>query len=161
MAYACYLASCEWNEIENLRQGMAPSIRAYNVVVISHLLAYIVKERPLCDSVADVIDKGEVLADSFWHPLRVPIVHPPAAARSLLGNLLSALEHLSAPAKEAYMRDAEIRDVLRVLEDARANNLALVSALEPPSDQERAVKVACPFTEPQKLPIPWGDLGRM
>jgi len=37
----------------------------------------------------------------------------------------------------------------------------LFSVLEPPADEQRAIRVACPFDEPDKLPIAWGSLSVM
>jgi hypothetical protein len=159
MAYANYLASVEWREIEGLRGGERATISPRSSAGVSHLLADAVKEQPLSGCLADIIDNGEVLSPLLWHPLRAPLVHSPSAVSILATRLRSALESLDSDAKSRYGLDYEIKAVLRVVNDAAENNRALVSVLEPPADAERAQRVVCPFSEPEKLPIPWGNLG--
>jgi hypothetical protein len=45
-----------------------------------------------------------------------------------------------------------------LINDAAESGAAILSVLEPPPDEERAIRVACPFDEPDKLPIPLGNL---
>jgi hypothetical protein len=160
MAYANYLGSVEWSEIESLRSGEKVTMAAHTTAVVSHLLAGAVKEQRLRECLADIIDKGEVLSPSLWHPLRVPVVHSPSAVSALATSLRGAIESLDSGAKSRYGLDYEITAVLSVLSDAAENHRSLVSVLEPPADAERAQRVECPFGEPEKLPIPWGNLGK-
>jgi hypothetical protein len=160
MAYANYLASVEWTEIASLRKGLRTTIDPQSVVSVSHLLAGAVKEQPLRRCLAEVIDRGEVLSPLLWHPLRVPLVHSPDAAALLGTKMQTALESLDCSVKNKYVLDYEITGIVRVLADAANNNRGVVSVLEPPADEDRAQRVVCPFSEPDKLPIPWGNLGR-
>jgi hypothetical protein len=160
MAYANYLASVEWTEVESLRKGLKATLAAETIVSVSHLLPGAVKQQPLGGCFATIIDGGEILSPSFWHPLRVPVVHSPQAISGLTKNLLAALENLDSASKSRFGVDYEITSVLRVLNDAATNNRGLISVLEPPADEERAQRVRCPFSEPEQLPIPWGNLGK-
>jgi hypothetical protein len=72
--------------------------------------------------------------------------------------LRCALEGLEIEAKLKPFFDLDISPILNVLGDAVENGLAVVSALEPPADNERAQRVACPFSDLDKLPVPWGRL---
>ena len=160
MAYANYLASIEWVEIASLRNGLRTTIAPQTVAAVSHLLAGAVKEQPLGGCLAEVIDRGEALSPSLWHPLRVPLVHSPDAAILLATKMRTALESLDSSVKNKYVLDYEMAEVVRVPADAASNNRGVVSVLEPPADEDRAQRVACPFSEPDKLPIPWGNLGK-
>ena len=112
------------------------------------------KEQPLGGRLAEVIDSGDVLSPSLWHPLRVPLVHSPEAATLLAAKMQAALESLDGRVKNKYALDYEITEIVRVLIDAANNNRGVVSVLEPPADEDRAQRVVCPFSEPDKLPIP-------
>jgi hypothetical protein len=160
MAYANYLASVEWTEIANLRGGLNATIAPQRVAVVSHLLAGAVKEEPLSGCLAEVIDGGEVLSPSLWHPLRVPLVHPPATAALLATKLQVVLESLNSSVKNRYVLDYEIAAIVGVLNDAASNHRCVVSVLQPPADEERAQRVLCPFSYPESLPIPWGNLAK-
>jgi hypothetical protein len=160
MAYANYLASVDWKEIAGLRSGLKATIAPTTVVTISHLYARAVKLQPLGGCLAEVLDGGEGLLPSFWHPLRVPVVHTPDAVRVLAMNLRAALTGLEPGAQKEHLNDPEVSGVLRLLDEAALANLAVVSVLEPPSDLDRAKRVTCPFDEPEKLPIPWGNLAK-
>lgn len=158
MAYANYLASVNWEGIESLRSGHRATIVPMTVVTISHLYAHAVQLQPLGCSLAEVLDGGEVLLPSLWHPLRVPVVHTPHAVRTLATNLRAALTGIETGGQNGHVNDPEVSGVLRLLDEAAQANLAVVSVLEPPADLGRAECVMCPFDESEKLPIPWGNL---
>jgi hypothetical protein len=158
MAYANYLASANWDEIASLRSGFRATIAPTEVITISHLYARAVQVQPLGGRLEEVLDGGEVLSPSFWHPLRVPVVHTPNGVRALATNLRAALTGLETRGQKEHVNDTEVAGVLLLLEHAAQSNLAVVSVLEPPADLERARRVICPFIEPEKLPIPWGNL---
>jgi hypothetical protein len=160
VAYANYLASVEWTEIASLRKGLRTTIAPQTVAAVSHLLAGAGKEQPLGGCLAEVIDRGEVLSPLLWHPLRVPLVHSPDAAALLATKMQTALESLHSSVKNKYVLDYEIAGIVRVLADAANNNRGVISVLEPPADEDHAQRVVCPFSEPDKLPIPWGNLGK-
>ena len=159
MAYLNYVASVDWSEVEHLRAGARKTLQASRVASVSHLLAYGVKDQPLGTVLKEILDQGDALASSFWHPVRVPVVHTPDAARILGSELRASLQTVNAGRKNLYVNDYEITEIVKVLDDAVQNRLGIVSVLEPPADQERARRVACPFAEPEKLPnFPWGNL---
>jgi hypothetical protein len=161
MAYLNYLASVEYTEMENVRRGAKPTLSPHIVGAVSHLLAYGVKQQPLGKCLNRILDKGEELSPSFWHPLRAPIIHTPGDASQLLSDLRAAIDTLDPQDKSIYECDYEIAEILKVLSDATNNNRCIVSVLEPPADQERAQRVACPFDEPDRLPnFPWGSLAK-
>jgi hypothetical protein len=156
MAYGNYLAAVEWSEIVNVRSGSGTTITPHNIAFVSHLYAYATKDQRLRPCLGHILDKGEMLSPAFWHPLRVPIVHSPEAANSLATSLCTILDSL--PTTPAL--DPDISEIVRVLEDATKSKRGVVSVLEPPADERRAQRVACPFNEPHKLPVPWGELTR-
>lgn len=155
MAYLNYLASVDWPEIEELRAGLRGSVTAKSVATVSHVLPGAVKERTLRACLTGIIDKGEVLHPIFWHPLRVPLLHPPEAVCSLNAELRAVLSGLDARGEIGFSSDFEIMSVVGVLDEASKNKRGIVSVLGPPTDEERAKRVACPFNEPEKLPRPW------
>ena len=159
MAYANYIAAVEWADIASLRQGSSASIVPHSIAVVSHLYAYAVKRQPVSGCLGKILDKGEVLSASYWHPLRVPVVHSPEAVRALTADLRAALGGVDANQEEDAL-DHDITEILRILDDAAETNRAVLSVLEPPADEERAQKVSCPFEKPETLPVSWGQLTR-
>src|SRR5262249_22223834 len=158
MAYANYLASVEWLQIVGLRRGLKKRITPLAVATASHLLPGVFKQDPLSSYISELMDGGETMEPSFWHPLRVPIVHSPDAAILLASKIMGRVNELDMRELDPF---GELTGILRVLNDANRNSQAVVSVLEPPADKERARKVLCPFDEPEKLPIPWGNLSRI
>lgn len=158
MAYRNYLASVEWSDIVALRDGRRSTLTPHYIAAVSHLLAYAVAEQPLGTCLARMIDKGEVLSPSFWHPVRVPVAHSPEAISLLAAELRTALEALDAGKRRTFELDPAFADLDRVVADAAKNRRGVVSVLEPPADEQRAQRVTCPFDEPEKLPVPWGSL---
>jgi hypothetical protein len=72
-----------------------------------------------------------------------------------------AIDSLDPQGKAIYEGDYEIGEILKAVSDAADNSRCIVSVLEPPADQERAQRVACPFDEPDRLPnFPWGNLAK-
>ena len=93
----------------------------------------------------------------FWHPFRVPKVHPPAEVKSLQ----VALRNLTQGNKldqAVHGPGSDLEAIQFVLDEAVKCGAAVLSVLEPPVDEERARRVACPFAEPDNLPIPWGSV---
>jgi hypothetical protein len=166
MAYGNYLASVDWAEVEGLRLGIKTTIVPHGIASVSHILPGAVNnltasgKQPVASCLAEILDRGEVLLPSLWHPLRVPVVHSPQAVRALALNLQNALENLGMDKESRYWLDYEVTPVLNILSYAAKNGLGVVSVLEPPADEERAQRVACPFDDPEKLPVPWGGLGK-
>lgn len=158
MAYRNYLASVEWSDIVALREERRSTLTPHYIAAVSHLLAYAVAEQPLGTCLARIIDKGEVLSPSFWHPVRVPVAHSPEAISLLAAELRTALEVLDAGKRHTFELDPAFADLDRVVADAAKNRRGVVSVLEPPADEQRAQRVTCPFDEPEKLPVPWGSL---
>ena len=164
MAYGNYLASVDWAEVEALRNGLKSTIAPHNAIITSHILPGAAKNlkspgaQPVATCLADIFDRGELLSELFWHPLRLPVVHSPQTVRALFSGLRRALEGLDIETKLKPFFDLDISPILNVLGDAVENGLAVVSVLEPPADNERAQRVACPFSDLDKLPVPWGRL---
>ncbi len=160
MAYANYLASVEWAEVISVRKGLRNSVVPHSVTVVSHLYAYAVQVPPVAQCLTQILDRGEVLSESYWHPLRVPVVHSPEAVRALVDQLRSALQDVNPSEVPGGKPDPSIVEIIRVLDDAAKSSHAIVSALEPPTDDERARRVICPFDQAAKLPVPWGILAK-
>src|SRR5207237_170687 len=95
------------------------------------------------------IDDGEPLRDDLWHPLRPPVIVSPSAVTARLEGLESALR---AALTEAGMTEEsddwsvqEIGEVMAVYREAARRGEAVVSALTPPIDAERAARVLMPL----------------
>ena len=161
LAYANYIAAVAWDDVLRLRNGKLPAVRPLSVVVVSQLTAYWEKLQPLGACLVQILDGGQELFPSYWHPFRVPKVHSPHEVGTLRTNLQRSLEALTATERAAVVSQHELSLLSAVIEDAANAGAAIVSALEPPADEERAIRVACPFDEPDKLPIAWGNLSVM
>lgn len=158
MAYANYIAIVEWAEVSRLREGTSQTLRPLRVIVVSHLTGYWVREQPLRDCLAQILDGGHELTPSFWHPFRPPMVHSADEVRGLWASLKIAWQELAPAVRAQHIFQHEIAEVLELLAAAVATGDALLSVLEPPADEERARRVACPFDQPEQLPMPWGSL---
>jgi len=137
MAYGVHVASVAASDIDKFRSGNVSELVASKVVVCSHLLAYWVKVQPCGALLEEALDGGEALRGDLRHPLRVPRVHLPAAARVLSDKLKSEwarLQEQVVPEKDfGYLRN-EIPVVLSVFETAAALGQGIVTVLDPPVD---------------------------
>lgn len=158
MAYGNYIAVVDWLDIIKLREDLQQTVQPLKIGFVSHLASYWVKEKPLGEYLAQILDGGQELSPSFWHPFRVPRVHSPDAVRSLQSNLQAAWSEISPEAQAANAFQHDITEILLILKTAVAHESAVMSVLEPPADEERAKRVACPFDQFDKLPVRWGNL---
>lgn len=145
MAYSCILAAVAPHQVERYKSGQLNSIHPSKTIQCSHLLAYWVQLQPLGNLLGEIIDGGERLRDDFWHPLRVPAAHSPAAVQKLYSMLVEAWA--SIPGKDAsdwYV--IEISKVIGLLEHANSLQLCVVIVLQPPLDSERAKLVENPLS---------------
>ncbi len=158
MAYGNYIAITNWIDVVNLRSNAQELIHPAKIIFVSHLTAYWVTEQPLNKCLAQILDGGQELSPSFWHPLRVPKVHSPDEARSLELNLRMAWDKLAPALRTTHLFEHDITEILALLRRAIATESAIISVLEPPADEERAKQVACPFDQSNQLPVPWNNL---
>ena len=161
MAYGNYIAAVNWFDIVRLREDSRQKLKPLKVSFVTHLTSYWVQEQPLGECLAQILNGGEDLSSSFWHPFQTPKVHPPKVVCSLQTKLQAAWDELTSEVKvtHGFQRDiAEILDVLKIAVEAEG---AFLSVLEPPADEERASRVVCPFDEPDKLPVKWGNLSTL
>lgn len=117
------------------------------MIVCSHRLAYAIEAQPIGALLGEAIGGGELVDPGYWHPLRAPLVHSAKAARKLAAQLRAGWEETLRGyegARESWYRD-EIEPVVELFEHAAARGETVVSALEAPSDPERAERVRLPF----------------
>jgi hypothetical protein len=160
VAYGNYIAAVDWLDVIRLRGGLQQTLKPLKVSFITQLTSLWVKEQPLGGCLAQILNDGEDLSASFWHPFQTPKVHPPKEAVSLEVRLKTAWDLLTPEAKSAHGFQRDILEILDILKATVENEAAFLSVLEPPADEERAKRVACPFEEPDKLPIEWGNLSK-
>jgi len=150
MAYLNNLASVPAQRIVAFRKDPTLSLHATKVEGCSHLIAYWVKIQPLGELLGKLIDGGELLQKSLWHPLRQPVFHGVAETRKLAEVLSKEWSRVleEMPASSGKSPDnwykVEIEKVLSVLNHAAQSGECFVSVLEPPLDEERARKVTIP-----------------
>ena len=161
MAYANYIAVVEWDAVLRLRAGGQKTLRPLSVGVVSHLTAHWEKREPLGSCLTQILDGGQELSPIFWHPFRAPRVHSPNEVRTLQTSLRKALEALTPAGELACALDQDVASICAAIDSAVNSGAAIVSALEPPADEERGRRVACPFDQPDQLPIPWGNLSAL
>ena len=79
MAYLNLLAAVAPEQVAQLRGDPGYRMSPSKVVEVSHLLGNPgwVMHLPLVSILAEVLDGGELLTGSLWHPLRAPKYHPP------------------------------------------------------------------------------------
>ena len=147
MAYGNYLASVSEEQIASVAGDPTRTLDARAVTLVSHLLAYWVKAQPLGSLLGEAIDGGRVLSDALWHPLRPPVYHPPDRVAALHQELSQAWQRAVAgpPVREIDWFRVEIERLLDVYRDAADHGACVVSALEPPVDEERASRVHVPL----------------
>ncbi len=147
MAYGNYIASVPFAEVAEYRRDRSRPLRPTRLENVSHLVAYWVRAQPVGQLLGQTLDGGEPLAADLYHPLRPPVVHPPEAVRRLLPALRQALQAATAagPVREVEWFRPEIDNLLALFQHAADRGEAVVSALEPPMDEERAAKVVLPF----------------
>ena len=149
MAYLNLLAAVDPEQVTHLRGDHGFRLAPSKVVGVSHLLGNPgwVTHPPLVSVLAEVLDGGEWLAGSLWHPLRVPKYHPPGAVAVLASRLdevwRATLAGRPLPDDDWYR--IEIEKVIAVLRHAAALVEGVASVLQPPFDQERACRVVNPL----------------
>lgn len=158
MAYGNYIAAVNWLDVIKLREGLQQTLKPAKVSIIGQLTSFCVKEQPLCECLAQILNGGENLSPLFWHPFQIPKVHPPEAALSLETKLQTAWDELTPENKATHGFQRDIVGIFDILKTAVEIEGAFLSVLQPPADEERAKRVLCPFDEPDKLPEQWNYL---
>jgi hypothetical protein len=96
---------------------------------------------------AEILDGGQDVNDALWHPFRVPLYHPPQSVRVLLPQLANAWGNVLSTHElpdDDWLR-LEVERAIKLLEVAVQGGDGIMSILEPPHDQERAVRVVNPL----------------
>lgn len=148
MAYFNFLAAVRPDGVAALRRDSYHKMVPSMIVGVSHLLGHSAwTPLPLAQVFGDVLDGGEVLCISLWHPLRAPRYHPPAVVGELRRRVEAALG--AEPALQTLPEDdwynIEFGKVVTVLEHAAANGEGIASVLQPPFDEKRASRVIVPW----------------
>src|SRR5687768_18513654 len=138
MAYGNYIAAVPLDQIAELRRNRDSILRPSRLEMVSHLLAYWVKARPVGKLFGDALDGGELLADGLEHPLRPPMLHLPADVARLRTFIRDGLEAATAAGetREVEWFRSDIERLLRVMDLAIERGEALISVLDPPMDEE-------------------------
>ncbi len=152
MAYLTLVAAVPHEQIDVIRVDEKTVLAPTMVKGVSHLLGYGVALQPLGELLARAIDGGERLNESFWHPLRPPMMHTPADVSSLASALTLEWQTVrSATTVDDDWLDGEMARLLAVMVHARDNREAVVTALDLPSDDERARRIRIPWLPYSKL----------
>lgn len=148
MAYLNFLAAVRDDDVVILQRDLNHKLSPSMIVGVSHLLGspgWV--PSALAEVFGQVLDGGEVLCISLWHPLRSPRYHSPAVAEELRRRVEAALS--GEPAVQELPDDdwyrIEFGKIIAVLEHAAANGEGIASVLQPPFDQERASRVIIPW----------------
>lgn len=146
MAYLTLVAAVPEDGVAAIRADERTVLEPTMVKGVSHLLAYWIQAQPLGELLARVIDGGEVLSDTFWHPLRPPLLHHATEIASLTDELVSAWTTMhDVPKHVDEWLGFEMTRLLAVMKHARDSGAALITALELPADSERAQRVRIPW----------------
>jgi hypothetical protein len=150
VAYLTYLASVPHAEVLTLRADDTAMLTPSLMVGVSHLIGYWVQVKPLGQLLGQAIDGGTELQSGLWHPLRAPCYHEPSAVQTLYAQLAAEWQQVTAstPIEQDDWYRLEIEKVLRLFRHAAGRGECVVSALQPPADQQRASQVHIPFATP-------------
>ena len=152
MAYLNLLAAVDPEQVAQLRGDSGFRMTPSKVVGVSHLLGNPgwVTHAPLVAVLAEALDGGELLTGSLWHPLRVPMYHPPGEVLRLAPPLEevwgATLAKWPLPKDDWYR--IEIEKVLAAFHHAATVGEGIASILDPPFDQKRASRVVIPLVAP-------------
>jgi hypothetical protein len=146
MAYLTFVAAVPHQQIDAIRADETTVLTPTMVNGVSHLLSYWIEIQPLGELLARTIDGGEPLNESFWHPLRPPMMHEPDDVASLAKDLTITWQSVrAANASDDEWLDSEMNRLLAVMSHACDNMDAIVTALDLPGDDERAQRVRIPW----------------
>lgn len=152
MAYGVLLGSVSTSEIEHYRSTLSSTpLRCSRVFSCSHGVVSWVSWEPLGELLAEAIDKGDPLRADLWHPLRPPVVVQPDEVQARQEQLEVAFRSALSGADLGEDYDdwtvLESRAVIAAYRYAAALGEALVSAILPPIDTERADRVVMPLRD--------------
>lgn len=148
MAYLNFLASVGEARVAAFQRDPSRALGASLVRGCSHLVAYSLAVEPLGTLLGDLIDRGETLHGSLWHPLRPPVWHGVGRVAELAEALSREWLKLGDVEGDAggWYR-GEVASVVELATHAARHGECVVSALEPPLDPERAARVILPRLE--------------
>ena len=142
MAYLNIIAAVDAEAVAEFRAEARELIRPSRAVSVSHLIGSPGWNdfQPLQSILAEVLDGGELLSQSLWHPLRPPVYHSPGRVAELCTSLTTAWKDLLSDGRLSDDDSGRIEisravDIVRHAADAQEG---LVSILQPPFDRERA-----------------------
>lgn len=144
VAYSTLLASVADEQVIAFREGRRSTLEADLSIRCSHILTSWVYADDLRNSLRLAIDGGEMLRADLWHPLRVPVWHPPVSASEIGSKLRKVWNEQLATVGQFDPSDwyvVEISKVLKVFEHAAGSHNGVVSFLEKPMDEARANRV--------------------
>ena len=152
MAYLTLVAAVPNQQIDAIRVDERTVVTPSMIKGVSHLLGYWIQLQPLGQLLSRAIDGGELVNETFWHPLRPPIIHRPADVASLTDELTREWQSMRGAGDftDEWL-DSEMNRLLAVMTHARDNAESVVTALDLPSDQERAKRIRIPW-------LPYSDL---
>jgi hypothetical protein len=147
MAYGVFMAAVSPGEVESFRSDHSHLPVPQLITSITHLAAYWIKVQPLAAVASEVIDGGEEVSATLWHPLRTPRYHKPTAVKELLPRLSEAWALAQRPpvTREVPWFRYDVEAVLESLRFAAESDLGVVTALTHPFDEERARRILTPI----------------
>jgi hypothetical protein len=147
LAYLTLMASVAESQVDAFRQDPALDLHSRMVAWASHLLSYCVTLQPLGQLLNDAVDGGGLLHADLWHPLRAPMFHRPMKVRTLAAQIDVAWASARAeiPQDDGGWLVGEVGRLSRLFHHAATAGDCVVTALNPPSDEERARRVRIPF----------------
>ena len=152
MAYTNFLAVIPDSQIAEFRAGAISSLTPVLVSSATHALVSFLEDSELREAVTDCLDGGETFDDQFWHPLRAPQLHSASEAVLKGKRLRTALDGYlpTIPETERQWYQMDIDPILQAFDAAAESGNWVLSALEPPIDEDRAIKVSVPFDFPER-----------
>jgi len=147
MAYLTLIASIAESEIAHFRECSIELMAASKIEYVSHHLAYGVREEPLGKLLGQAIDGGEPLREDLWRPFRSPLAQTLEMVKTCwlrLSEAWSTVLRRKEIAEDDWYK-IEVTKVSDIFEHASRNTECIVSALEPPTDFDRAKRVRIPF----------------
>ena len=154
MAYSVTLASIAPQKLEVFLSQPESVVTPVRAITVSHYLAYGMQVEPLASLLERLIDKGNLLHPSLWHPLRAPVYLPYRQVVDLTLELkvewLKLLQVREIPKNDWFRH--QIENVLTLCEFAKIRQHCIVSVLNSPSNTDIIRKIHNPLADAEERP---------
>jgi len=128
MAHKNYLGIVPLEDIEAFRLNKRKVIRPTVTKFVSHLLATWYQTHRLGETLFILLDGGEPLDRSLWHPMRMPVFHRPEQIRVIREQLVEKQE---SQEDVDYWLKPQLEEIISILDLAIKENSCIISVLQP------------------------------